>query len=133
MITTKYSSLGGLRLHLRPGYGNPLDLLNREAMSVRILSRRMASLAIRKPIYIPSTTRSVKPVPHLSRFQWTARLQNASLHTTSVRQEQQPADLSIDEFHDISEEYLNTLCEKLEDMQESRTDLDVEYSVSSRL
>jgi frataxin len=40
-----------------------------------------------------------------------------------------PADLSIEKFHDLADEYMNALIEKLEQLQEEDEDVDCEYSV----
>ncbi|KAK0100622.1 Mitochondrial chaperone Frataxin [Cadophora gregata] len=39
-----------------------------------------------------------------------------------------PADISIEEYHVLSDAYLNGLIEKLEQLQEEREEVDVEYS-----
>lgn len=41
-----------------------------------------------------------------------------------------PIELSEAEYHELSDSYLNTLVEQLEELQEAREDVDVEYSVS---
>ena len=41
----------------------------------------------------------------------------------------EPSPLSIDQFHKFSDAYIDTLVAKLEEMQEEREDVDVEYSV----
>jgi frataxin len=40
-----------------------------------------------------------------------------------------PADISIEKFHDLADEYMNALIEKLEQLQEEDEDVDCEYSV----
>jgi len=40
----------------------------------------------------------------------------------------EPADISIEEYHELSDTYLNGLIEKLEQLQEEREEVDVEYS-----
>ncbi|KAH7407151.1 hypothetical protein BKA64DRAFT_705562 [Cadophora sp. MPI-SDFR-AT-0126] len=40
----------------------------------------------------------------------------------------QPADITIEEYHELSDSYLNGLIEKLEQLQEERDEVDVEYS-----
>ena len=45
----------------------------------------------------------------------------------------EPADISIEEYHELSDAYLNGLIEKLEQLQEEREEVDVEYSVSTFL
>merc|ERR1712093_373489 len=40
----------------------------------------------------------------------------------------EPADISIEEYHELSDAYLNGLIEKLEQLQEEREEVDVEYS-----
>ncbi|KAJ8122001.1 hypothetical protein ONZ43_g1690 [Nemania bipapillata] len=40
-----------------------------------------------------------------------------------------PANITIDEFHKLADEYLEKILSKYEKMQDTRTDLDVEYSV----
>jgi frataxin len=40
-----------------------------------------------------------------------------------------PADISIEKFHDLADEYMNALVEKLEQLQEEDDDVDCEYSV----
>lgn len=40
-----------------------------------------------------------------------------------------PADLSIEEYHQLSEDYMDSIVGKLEELQEDREDVDVEYSV----
>ncbi|KAL2072941.1 hypothetical protein VTL71DRAFT_10265 [Oculimacula yallundae] len=39
-----------------------------------------------------------------------------------------PADISIEEYHEMSDTYLNGVIEKLEQLQEEREEVDVEYS-----
>lgn len=41
----------------------------------------------------------------------------------------QPTEISDEEYHDRSEEFMNTLNEKAELLQEGREDVEVEYSV----
>lgn len=43
---------------------------------------------------------------------------------------QQPAQLSEDEYQELSDVQMDLICEKAEAMQESREDVEVEYSVS---
>lgn len=45
---------------------------------------------------------------------------------------QQPAQLSEDEYQELSDVQMDLICEKAEAMQESREDVEVEYSVSLR-
>ncbi len=40
-----------------------------------------------------------------------------------------PAEISEDKYHELSDEYLNSLVEKLEQLQEETEDVDCEYSV----
>ncbi|PVH75907.1 Frataxin, partial [Cadophora sp. DSE1049] len=40
----------------------------------------------------------------------------------------EPAAISIEEYHELSDAYLNGLIEKLEQLQEEREEVDVEYS-----
>jgi frataxin len=47
--------------------------------------------------------------------------------TTSL----EPANIEIEEFHKLADEYLDTLIAKLEQLQEEREEVDVEYSVCS--
>ena len=42
----------------------------------------------------------------------------------------QPAQLTEDEYMELSDEQMDLICEKAEAMQESREDVEVEYSVS---
>jgi frataxin len=41
----------------------------------------------------------------------------------------QAAELTAAEYQELSDEYMNTVVEKLEELQEEREDVDVEYSV----
>lgn len=43
----------------------------------------------------------------------------------------EPTPISIDEYHKLSDAYIDTLVAQLEEMQEEREDVDVEYSVCS--
>lgn len=43
------------------------------------------------------------------------------------------AELSDEEYHDLSNEYLNDLLEKFETLQDDGSPIDVEYSVQSPL
>jgi frataxin len=40
-----------------------------------------------------------------------------------------PAEITIEQFHEVADEYLNALIEKLEELQEETEEVDVEYSV----
>lgn len=40
-----------------------------------------------------------------------------------------PAELSDDEYHALSDEYMDTICSRLEDIAEKNAEVDVEYSV----
>lgn len=40
-----------------------------------------------------------------------------------------PAEISVEEYHELADAYLDTLMEKLEALQEEREEVDVEYSV----
>lgn len=40
-----------------------------------------------------------------------------------------PAQLSEEEYHAVADEYMNTVHEKAEQLQESREDVEVDYSV----
>jgi len=40
-----------------------------------------------------------------------------------------PAEITVEQFHELADEYLNALIEKLEQLQEEEEDVDVEYSV----
>jgi frataxin len=40
-----------------------------------------------------------------------------------------PADLTMDEYHKVSDQYLEKLVDKFEAMQEEKEDVDCEYSV----
>jgi frataxin len=42
-----------------------------------------------------------------------------------------PADLSNERYHELADDYLNSLIEKLEQLQEETEDVDCEYSVCS--
>lgn len=44
-----------------------------------------------------------------------------------------PLDLTIEEYNELSDEYLNGLIEKLEEMAEEKEGIDVEYSVCGPL
>ena len=46
-----------------------------------------------------------------------------------LRRLYQPAELSDNEYHELSDYYLDLICTKYEDLQDSRTDVDVEFSV----
>jgi frataxin len=40
-----------------------------------------------------------------------------------------PADITIEQFHELADQYLEALIEKLEGLQEETEEVDVEYSV----
>lgn len=42
-----------------------------------------------------------------------------------------PADISTEDYHELSDAYLNAVIEKLEQLQEESEEVDVEYSVST--
>ncbi|KAL2113139.1 hypothetical protein VUR80DRAFT_5218 [Thermomyces stellatus] len=44
------------------------------------------------------------------------------------RQEYRAAELSNSEYHELSDYYLDLICTKYEDLQDTRTDVDVEFS-----
>lgn len=41
-----------------------------------------------------------------------------------------PANISIEQYHQLSDEYMDSIVAKLEELQEEREDVDVEYSVN---
>ena len=41
-----------------------------------------------------------------------------------------PTEISIEEYHQVSDDYMDTIVHKLEQLQEAREDVDVEFSVS---
>lgn len=43
-----------------------------------------------------------------------------------------PTELSDDEYHELADRYMDHLCEKAEQLQETREEVDVEFSVSAR-
>lgn len=45
----------------------------------------------------------------------------------------QAAELTQEQYNELSDEYMDTMVEKLEELQEEREDVDVEYSVRSYL
>lgn len=45
----------------------------------------------------------------------------------------QAADLTQEQYNELSDEYMDMMVEKLEELQEDREDVDVEYSVRSQL
>lgn len=42
-----------------------------------------------------------------------------------------PAELSDEEYHTLADEYMDTICSRLEEIAEKNAEVDVEYSVSS--
>lgn len=46
------------------------------------------------------------------------------------KQAQQPAEISDDTYHELADEYMDTIHEKAELLQEGREDVEVEYAVS---
>jgi frataxin len=44
-----------------------------------------------------------------------------------------PADLTNEEYHELADAYMDAMVEKMEQMQEERDEVDVEYSVCSLL
>lgn len=72
---------------------------------------------------IPTPTRT-PPTRTFSTASTLKASSSASLHTT------EPTPLPIDEYHKLSDAYIDTLVAKLEELQEEREDIDVEYSVS---
>lgn len=42
-----------------------------------------------------------------------------------------PTDISNDEYHELADRYMDHLCEKAEQLQETREEVDVEFSVST--
>ncbi len=42
-----------------------------------------------------------------------------------------PADITTEQFHELADQYLDALIEKLEALQEETEEVDVEYSVSA--
>lgn len=51
--------------------------------------------------------------------------QEAEDHNSSVA----PTDITIEEYHKISDKYMDKMVEELEALQEDREDVDVEFSV----
>jgi frataxin len=45
----------------------------------------------------------------------------------------QPAEITIEEYHELSDAFMDTMVEKMEQLQEERDDVDVEYSVGSQI
>jgi len=54
---------------------------------------------------------------------------NAEAHEDASK----AADMSEDEFHEHADRYLEALVAKVEEMQESKEDLDIEYAVCTTL
>jgi frataxin len=42
-----------------------------------------------------------------------------------------PAEITTEQFHEVADQYLDALIEKLEALQEEAEEVDVEYSVSA--
>ncbi len=42
----------------------------------------------------------------------------------------EPTEITIEEYHELSDSYLDNIVAKLEQLQEARDDVDVEFSVS---
>lgn len=42
-----------------------------------------------------------------------------------------PANITAEQFEDVADTYMNIIVEKLEELQEEKEDVDVEYSVCS--
>ena len=42
-----------------------------------------------------------------------------------------PTEISDDEYHELADKYMDHLCEKAEQMQETKEEVDVEFSVSA--
>lgn len=40
-----------------------------------------------------------------------------------------PTDISVEKYHELSDDYMNALVEKLEQLQEETEEIDVEYTV----
>ena len=55
------------------------------------------------------------------------RPKQAESNTTAA----QPAELTIEEYHKLSDEYIDAVVSRMEQLQEERDDVDVEYSVTN--
>ena len=119
-------------------------LIRSSSRSIRPLVSRSSSTAIRssllRPAVLPIATHGYRassiPAP---RFFSTTRpsLKGLSPETDNPQPKESeshvtasgPADITIEQFHEVADDYLNALIEKLEELQEETEEVDVEYSV----
>ena len=86
------------------------------SLSFRSLQRRAAR---------PLTSLNRHPFPPFPKHQ----PQHRTLTTTHPLRAPEPAPISLSEYHDRSDSYIETLLQQLEELQEDREDVDVEFSV----
>ena len=58
----------------------------------------------------------------------TSRTSTSGISTSPTLQVTEPSSISIEQFHHLSDTFIDTLVLKLEALQEERDDVDVEYS-----
>ena len=86
-----------------------------------------------RPHYTPYPTTNHRQKPPLNRnFTTTLPLPSSSSSTPAAQTTQppqHPSPLSIEKFHTLADTYIDNLVLHLEQLQEEREDVDVEYSV----
>ncbi|KAL9127672.1 MAG: hypothetical protein Q9217_003499 [Psora testacea] len=87
------------------------------------MSSRSSGTIISRPLQQPTT---VNHPPPSTRRQLTTTHHRAAAQP--VLPTATPASITIDEYHALSDEYIDTLVAQFEELQEEREDVDVEYS-----
>jgi frataxin len=119
-------------------------LVRSSSQSLRPLVSRSSSTTIRssilRPAVLPITSHGFRGSSiQAPRFFSTTRpsLKGLSPETDNPQPKESeshvtasgPAEITIEQFHEVADEYLNALIEKLEQLQEETEEVDVEYSV----
>jgi hypothetical protein len=106
----------------------PKHAAGRPARSLR-LSRTVTTATAARP-YAPRALLKpqVAPCTRACQFGTTPVFRDSGVAAAQVGE---PVALNIDDFHKLSDEYIDTLVAELEELQEEREEVDVEYSVSA--
>jgi frataxin len=89
---------------------------------VSSLSHSLNGTSISSPRLLSTTSKTLKGMSPESENPQPKESENAAATTT-------PTEISMEEYHHFSDQYMNNILSKLEQLQEAREDVDVEFSV----
>jgi hypothetical protein len=106
-------------------------------LPARVLNRstvRAAGAAAIRPSSFPTTPGQPPGVGRRVHASWRPRRSFHVAHPRRAAGRPRPvaAAISTETYHELADEFIEDLVERLEDLQEAREDVDVEYSVSLR-